>query len=570
MPLRLLLILRYGLILSLLLPGPLFAAPSDSIRVVSDSARVVAYVNGHPLSAVMLERELVRIHSSGAKIDSLSRAAFSLDNLVQRLINDELMAEEARSIGLDQDSTILEPLALVRDRLATKLLLTDLFPDSSKASEEEVRAEYARMFQRFDLRMMVVPDSALAMRLADSIRQGADMSGVAKAFAADKYREKGGAAGYWYLAQAPAPLQLRLLQSKIGELMGPLHLWRAWALIRVEGKAEADTAIRLDSVRADLQVNIVADKRVKAQMHYADSLRAQIPVVVDSAVYDSILSRMERNLPPSDQNVARVGNGRTLSETQLRNQFIHRSISSSDVESRTLLHDVLNDEVETLLIQEAAAHSAYIQRPEITEPLRMLEDSMLVIAYLEEVVAAKVNVTDEDVRAYYGKYKDLFREPSRFKVATLTRTTAQDADSDYQMLRSGTDFSWLARAHSTDEAAGQGGDRGWIAPTKLSAAARAMLDTLAIGAVTLPVALEESFVIYKLIDRQAGALLPLERVNDAVKARVRRQKQMTAIDETIKALRATAEIKIQQDVVNSLRISGRTEPSKAGHMPMGH
>jgi parvulin-like peptidyl-prolyl isomerase len=562
--------LRYGLIIALCgwAASVIYAAkPADS-KPASDSSQVVAYVNDHPIPIQAVERELIRIHTMGAIKDSVSRARFSVENLVQRLINNELLAEEARDIGMDQDSIMLETMARFRDSYAFGEMMAELFPDTFKASEEELRKEYDFMFQRFKLRMMCIVDSTAAMQVADSIRRGADMASFAKDHSVDRYKDLGGDAGYWYLASAPPLMQSRLLKAPQNQLLEPMHLWRSWVLVRIEGKAEADTVVKLDSVRTNLEQRIISSKRQAALAAYVDSLRNRFPIVQDTLVLDSILNRMGRGEAAQPIIVAKVGGKRVLTEADLRESYLRRSMSSKDTEAGTLIRQTLKEETQNMLLQEAASFPRFVESPAVVQALRMIEDSMLVTAYLQDVLAATIAITPEEIQAYYDQNKERFREAGNYKVSTLTRIQPQEADSDYQMLVSGTDFAWLAQRNSIDEAAKRGGDRGWLQPAKFPLAVRAALDTVALGTILPPNLTDNGFVIYRLEGKEPGAQMSLERVRKSIEGRLLQQKQLNAIDETVKKLRSSAHITIQQSVIKSLQISGRTEPAPDGHMPM--
>jgi parvulin-like peptidyl-prolyl isomerase len=534
-----------------------------------DSASVVAYVNGTPIPAYFVERELVRIHSSGMAQDSVSRASFSVENLVQRLINNELLAEEARAIGLDQDSSVLETMADFRDNFAYGVMMGELFPDTFKASMDELQKEYKIMFQRVKLRTLCIVDSAVAMKVADSIRQGADMASFAKTWSVDRFKDQGGDAGFSYLASLPALMQNRVLKGPDNVVLEPMRLWRTWVLARIEGHAEADTLVAFDSVRAGLEQRIVGMKRKNAIDAYVDSLRRRFTVTTDTTMLDSILDRMGRAEPPKPIIVARVGTSRTLDEAGLRQAYLRRSMGSKDVDADVFIRERLRDEVQTMLMKEAASFPHFVNNPRVIEALRSVEDSILVINYLQEVIGARVSVSPAEIQTYYDQNQDRFRVSSRFKVSTITRVSPADADSDWQSLRSGTDFGWLARQHSVDDVAKRGGDRGWLMPSQIPTSARAVLDTAAIGTFTRPTPTEDGVVIYRLDAREAGNIIPLEKASKGIEGRLLQKKQYEAIGETVQKLRASANIVIQDSVIKSLQISGRIEPAPAGHMPMG-
>jgi len=234
-------------------------------------------------------------------------------------------------------------------------------------------------------------------------------------------------------------------------------------------------------------------------------------------------------------------------------------VSRADKNPQAILNELLQEQSETLLLQEAAAHSDFADEPEVQEAVGAYEDSMLVIAYLQDMVEPQVVVTPDEVHTRYEGQKLDYREPSRYKVATLTRNTLDEAEDDLQAIQSGTDFGWLARRHSTDEASKNGGERPELPAGALPSGAKSILDTLSIGSVTPPIPIESGYVLIRLIDRRLGDPRPFSRVASQIQAQIQREKELEAIDSTIKLLRASSEIHIQDDVINHLRITARSE-----------
>jgi hypothetical protein len=528
---------------------------ADSVHVAPDTVKVVATVNGEAITKTMIERQLIRIHTMMAA--ESSRTNFSLDKLVQRMINDLLLEQEARNVGLEQDSGIVERVVKYRANAAYKLMMKVVFPDTFRASEDEIRAEYAKDFQRFGIRTLCVTDSALAVALADSIRHGAPMADLAKRHSIDQFKEKGGDAGSYALLDIPPVVQPRIIDAKPGDVLGPYFLWRTWALIQLESRLDHDSATVLDSVRTTVERMVVEAKRKAAQHDHALKMRATVPVMVDTVQIDSMLYRYSLNLPASGRALITVGGTNTISETDLRGKYVHRAVSNADRDQKKVLWELCDEQVEMLLLQAEAAQSKFSEMEEVREPVKAYEDSMLVLAYLQDVVAAKVTVSKEEIEAAYQQNKSFYHEPNKYKVLTLTRMSEQEAEDDYQKLMSGTDFSWLAKRHSTDDAREQGGERDWITRDRIPATLASGMDTMRIGTINRPVQTDGGLVIVKLVDRQTGAPLSLDRVKGSLEAGLQRKKQMEAIDSTIKQLRQSAEITIREDVINELRVTGK-------------
>ena len=161
--------------------------------------------------------------------------------------------------------------------------------------------------------------------------------------------------------------------------------------------------------------------------------------------------------------------------------------------------------------------------------------------------------------AHYEANKDRYREPARYKIATLTRATEAEAAEDYARCRAARISRWLARRNSTDEAKGKGGERDWIHRGQgARRRGRAMLDTLAIGRDGRPIETESGFMLIKLVGRERGAIVPPARVETHIRTHLKRVKELDAINETIRLLRRErARSKSHEETIKDLQITGR-------------
>ncbi len=115
--------MRSTSVLALGLAVLLFGAPrvgaeepqEAQTAVESRQPAIVGTVNGEPLYFEDLERLLGTLHSD---VSQTQRRAMDLDQLVFRLVNDQLLAQEARILGMQDEEPIPSRLAALRERLA--------------------------------------------------------------------------------------------------------------------------------------------------------------------------------------------------------------------------------------------------------------------------------------------------------------------------------------------------------------------------------------------------------------------------------------------------------------------
>jgi hypothetical protein len=532
--------------------SPLTAAPA-----AEDS--VVAVVNGEPIPVQKLEQELVRIHS--AQMGEVHAENFSLDRLVQKLINDCLIAQEARGIGLDQDSAVAVPVGDYRESLALDQYLRAAVPDSFPVSDQELRDAYNRDFRWFDIQTISVTDSSRAAQIADSIRAGVSMDTLAVRHSVDNYHRSGGRGGRHRLIASPPDIMPLLENAKVGDILGPVYMWRLRTVMRVN-KIEPAEPEGFDSLRIQINYLVQREKTNQFMRELTQKLRDRFPVRVDSVAVDSLLDHMRLGQSPSNHPVITVAGTRRLSEADLRRRYMMHASGHPERDARVMLRETVDAQIRVMLMRAAAVQDNFAQREDVLRQTRRYEDSLLVSVYLEDVVNAGVNVSADEIKDYYNQHKTSFRRPPRVHFATLTRNSAEEAQEDYKKIRSGSDFAWLVKQNSVDDARDKGGLREWVTIDQLPVEIRPIFDTLAIGDVTPPCKLDIGWTIVQLTGRQEGEQESLEQVSPRIRANLQRQRQLDAINSTMQVLRKHASIDIRKDVLKSLQVVGRKDEEK--------
>jgi peptidyl-prolyl cis-trans isomerase C len=175
--------------------------------------------------------------------------------------------------------------------------------------------------------------------------------------------------------------------------------------------------------------------------------------------------------------------------------------------------------------------------------------------YLDEV-SAGVAVSDAEIHDFYTQNPDKFRLPEQVRARhILIKLTATADDQTRQAARekiagilteagNGGDFAALARQHSEDASAAQGGDLGWFARGQMVQPFEEAAFGLQPGEISA--VLETGFGLHliKLEDRQAARTVPEDQVREQILAYLLKVKQQQAVENEIRTLRASAQIEV--------------------------
>ena len=138
----------------------------------------------------------------------------------------------------------------------------------------------------------------------------------------------------------------------------------------------------------------------------------------------------------------------------------------------------------------------------------------------------------------------LFRVPLTDDDANRAQALAERVRDE--ALR-GTEFATLVKRYSKYEGQqGEGGDVGFVSLTSLPAPIRNGIDSLEVGQLSVPLANQIGYNIFKLLDRKPERPYTLEEVKPDLPQVVEELKQRDLYDEWIKGLRAHAHIELRK------------------------
>ncbi len=145
---------------------------------------------------------------------------------------------------------------------------------------------------------------------------------------------------------------------------------------------------------------------------------------------------------------------------------------------------------------------------------------------LEKQVRLVSVPNDAELRSYYQKNKKLFTTPERVRVSIILlkvhpssgspvwQEASKEANNILERIGKGADFADMARIHSGDDSAQNGGDMGYAHSGMLGDNAQKVLDLMEPGEVSSPVVLLEGIAIFRLEDREKPVLNPLKSVKE--------------------------------------------------------
>lgn len=161
-------------------------------------------------------------------------------------------------------------------------------------------------------------------------------------------------------------------------------------------------------------------------------------------------------------------------------------------------------------------------------------------------------------RAYYEKHKDLFVEPEQVKLSVILlkvdpsspqavwNSAKDEAQGIHRRLKAGADFAELAKLHSGDKSAAQGGQMDYTHRGMLPEAVHGVVDALKPKELSEPVQLLEGVAILRLDDRRAAQQRRFEQVKERAADLWQREEAQARWDRLIAELRRATPVRIDE------------------------
>ena len=249
---------------------------------------VLALVNGRQITQNEFEIRW-------GELAEATRARYEKDGgkrrFLDELITRELLMQEARKQGLDQNDAIRDRAQRYREQLILDELLKDRIKAKIELSKEELDAFYEKHARelltslKIQVSQMLLPNYPAAKDLEKQINQGGDFAKFAQRYSLDnKTKSKGGDLGPYHKDLVVPEVDEVIRALKPGMVSAPIKTDAGYYLVMVTALdkeiIQADLAVRerlrqelLNEKRRKRFDDVIADIRTKAIIRLADASR---------------------------------------------------------------------------------------------------------------------------------------------------------------------------------------------------------------------------------------------------------------------------------------------------------
>jgi peptidyl-prolyl cis-trans isomerase SurA len=253
---------------------------------------------------------------------------------------------------------------------------------------------------------------------------------------------------------------------------------------------------------------------------------------------------------PMERQLRQRYSGRELAR---RLDEMYQAILRSAIERALILEEfaqreaeiprqLVDEQTRTIINEEFGGNREIFLRQLSEEGLSLedwrqqMRDRLAVMMLRTETIGSRIVVSPRQIRERYEARLDEYQEPASARVAIITLEVANEAalpaqrelaESLRNRVLEGEAFADLAREHSTDTRAAEGGDRGWIDQPQRAFREEIAnaLAALAPGEVSDVVETPEALYLVQVMDRREQRNVPFEEVRDTLRMEVQREEE---------------------------------------------
>lgn len=217
------------------------------------AADSIATVNGKPIKQSVYDYIAKDAAARGQKVDDQVKQA-----ITQKLIDSEIVYQEAQKLGLDKNPDYVAREELARRELLTSMYLQDFVKKNpisdadTKAAYEEYKKAYGE--KEFNAKHILVKTEAEAKDIIAKLGKGGDFAKLAKEKSIDPgSKDKGGDLGWFSPATMVKPFSdaVSILQ-KGATTASPVQTQFGWHVIRLVDTRAAQP-VEYDKMKENLQ-----------------------------------------------------------------------------------------------------------------------------------------------------------------------------------------------------------------------------------------------------------------------------------------------------------------------------
>lgn len=206
--------------------------------------------------------------------------------------------------------------------------------------------------------------------------------------------------------------------------------------------------------------------------------------------------------------------------------------------------DIVNELVYQQLLYEEAIENGVDKEEDFLKVLEKTKQSMLKTYSLGKLLST-VEVTDEEMKDFYEKNKDLFKKGETAKASHILVDEEDKANEIYEKVKDGDNFAELAKKFSTCPSSERGGELGEFQKGQMVKEFEDAVFSNEVGTITEPVKTQFGYHIIRIDDKKDASTLSFDEAKDRIYNELKRKKEQEVYNNKVDELKEKYKVEIK-------------------------
>ena len=520
--------------------------------LLAGAAGVVARANGEAITETQVTARMARANAMGL--------AATPSSIVDDLVTEALVAQDAYAKGLDRDAAVAATVELARRKLAAERFVTKEIDTAAKASDEQLLAMYHATADTAKLELITLVSEAVAQAALDRLGKGASVAEESK-FAVDPAQAQGGGKP---ITRSRADLGEELAQvvftAPLNTFVGPVKLPLGAAVVRVRERqlgSEDGFPAKKESLRRFVEDQL----RHQYKTHFLTQLRKQAGLKIDEDFLKQTGTSLK--LDQNADHVVATVYGRPVKYRAVVEE-VRRLAGGKEgghASGPTVKSSYASALADQLLLEHEAIARGFGKDPTLAEPLKAVAHDTMLAVTGQRIRAQAGAPSSAEVEAYFKGHPGEFQVPSTRSCAHIVLASRGQAEKVLASWKRGDHFEDLARDYSRDQSSGaKGGGLGNFGEVELGrmtqSGEKALADAIRASKpeqVSDPVQSRMGWHLLRCEAPATAKTRTLDEVRPTLTARLTEQRAQEALARHANELRRKGKVEIDEAAVAKLK-----------------
>jgi len=496
---------------------------------LSQKENTLAIVNGEHITKDDLKYSLEVAHR---REDISSAGTLNLSQFILKLIDDRLIIQEARNMGMEEYPEVQQAVQEYILRESVVRLHDEEIVQKVQLTEKDIIDYYKKSYESLKLGIVEFNSEEEAKEQLELLKNGNNFTG--KEIALNRY-------------SVTPQMEKAISNLKPGEISDVIKTQHKYYIMKLIDKKEAPDE-ELERVRGSIEKAIRKRKERERSDEYLKYLRERSTIKIDH----ELLSTLKLNSGSNEEKYL-LQNKTILAEVNGSTLTVGNFAMIATSNQKKSKEEILNDWIDRKIVDHEALSRHYEMKAVLGNMVDRYKNQLLKNTFIKRVIAPQVTISEEALKDYYLTHQKKFTKPDSFKIQQITVKSLDKAQDILDNLQKGADFSWLAKRWSVDTSVENGGEMGWLTESDMPKPVKEIVVTLKPGDVSPIIEIGSLYSIIRLQDRKEGEVEEFDKVKDAVYRACFEDQLNTILNKYVSQLKKDSEIKINDKAVASLK-----------------